>query len=73
METFYIVLFLFVLWNIAAYWAVMTREEIQNLIGLSPKVVKHVKKTSRKNNRTVSKNRRAKPRPKSKRAPRRTK
>ena len=73
METFYIVLFLFVLWNIAAYWAVMTREEIQNLIGLSPKVVKHVKKTSRKNNRTVNKNRRAKPGPKSKRAPRRTK
>ncbi len=73
METFYVVLFLFVLWNIAAYWAIITRKEIQNLIGLSPKVVKDVKKTSRKNNRTVSKNRRAKPKTKSKRAPRRTK
>jgi hypothetical protein len=72
METCYIVLFLFCLWNIAAYWAVLTREEIQNLLGLSPKVVKHVKKTSRKNNRTVNKNRRTKPGPNSKRAPRRT-
>jgi len=73
METFYIVLFLFVLWNITAYWAVMTREEIQNLLGLSPKVVKHVKKTSRKNNRTINKNRRTKSGPNTKRAPRRTK
>ena len=72
METFYIVLFLFCLWNIAAYWAVMTREEIQNLLGLSPKVVKHVKKTSRKNNRTINKNRRTKSGPNTKRAPRRT-
>lgn len=73
MEAFYIVLFLFVLWNIAAYWAVMTREEIQNLLGLSPKVVKHVKKTSRKNNRTINKNRRTKSGANTKRAPRRTK
>ena len=73
METFYILLILFTLWNIVAYWAVINKEKIQNLLGLSPKVVKHVKKPSKKNNRTVNKNRKTKPRSKSKRVAQKTK